>query len=35
MQKLIKISDTHYIIVDDSEIEEGGSFSIKWTDKVV
>lgn len=26
MKKLIKLSDTHYIIVDDSEIKEGGIF---------
>jgi len=28
MQKLIKLSDTHYIVVDDSEIKEGD-----WTNK--
>lgn len=28
MNKLIKVSDDHYIIVDDSEIKEGDWF---WT----
>ena len=29
MNKLIKLSDTHYIVVDDSEIKEGDILSFK------
>ena len=28
--KLIKLSDTHYIVVDDSEIKEGSKFAHYW-----
>lgn len=34
MQKLIKLSDTHYIIVDDSEIKEG-DWVIELLNKVI
>ena len=30
MNKLIKLSDTHYIIVNDSEIKDGEKFAHYW-----